>query len=219
MPTLDLILPTYRWGSYVRGYIGYLASVIDDDSEDICLHIGDNSCNLEKHQFLKSLESSRVRLHLHPTNLGVHPNVTYLLHHSEGEFILLLGDDDWIHPTAFAQAGFLRRNPECSACAGFFAGIPPATAEGLACFDDRFMAPDPVARAIDYVQYALWEAGVNWLALAVHRRSTVALYDEYTRKHPFQFYFRDQVLSQIALLTGPVKGLRDGFMFYNNRRP
>ena len=44
-------------------------------------------------------------------------------------------------------------------------------------------------------------------------------YIEYTLRHPFQFYFRDQVLSQIALLAGRVKGVRWGFQFYNNRRP
>ena len=29
MPTLHLLLPTYRWGNYVRPYIGYLAIIID----------------------------------------------------------------------------------------------------------------------------------------------------------------------------------------------
>jgi len=158
-------------------------------------------------------------LYLHPANLGPHSNVTYLLEHSAGEFVQLLGDDDWIHPTWLALAGFLQRYPECSACSGFFAGVPPVSGEGLACFDDRFMVSDPVGRSIDYAQYVLWESSVNWLAFAVHRRSTMSLYVEYTHKHPFQFYFRDQVLSQIALLTGPVKGVRHGFMFYNNRRP
>jgi len=216
---VDLLLPTYRWGPYVRGYIRYLASIIEDGSDDLCLHIGDNSCNPAKHAFLTELKSPRVKLHLHSANVGMHPNAMHLLECSDGEFVQFLGDDDWIHPTCFAHAGFLQRNAQCSACAGFFAGIPPMGDGGLACLNDRFMVSDPVGRSIDYVQYLLWEAGVNWLALAMHRRSTMSVYAEYTRRHPFQFYFRDQVLSQIALLTGPVKGLRDGFMFYNNRRP
>ena len=76
----------------------------------------------------------------------------------------------------------------------------------MICFDDRFMNPNPVARAIDYAQYVLWETGVNWLALGMHRRSTMSIFMEYASKHPFQFYFRDQMLSQIALLIGQVKG-------------
>jgi hypothetical protein len=47
----------------------------------------------------------------------------------------------------------------------------------------------------------------------------ISAYIEYTKAHPFSFYFRDQLLSQIALLNGPVKGLREGFIFYNVRRP
>ncbi len=81
------------------------------------------------------------------------------------------------------------------------------------------MSSNPVERAIDYAQFVLSESGVNWLALAAHRRSTMAIYIQYTEKNPFQFHFRDQVLSQIALLHGPVKGLREGFQFYNVRGP
>jgi glycosyltransferase involved in cell wall biosynthesis len=219
VPTLDLLLPTYRWGAYVRAYIGYLAVIIEDASIDVRLHIGDNSCNPEKHDFLRSIVSPKIALHLHPVNVGVHPNVTHLFKHSSGEFVQLIGDDDWIHPTCFAHGTFLERNSECIACAGFFAGIPPLGGDQLVCFNDRFMTSDPVGRAIDYVQYLHWETGVNWLALAAHRRSTMALYIEYTERNPFQFYFRDQVLSQFALLLGPVKGLREGFQFYNIRRP
>jgi hypothetical protein len=219
MPTLDLLLPTYRWGGYVRAYIGYLAAIIEDTSIDVRLHIGDNSCNPEKHDFLRSIASSKIALHLHPVNVGVHPNVTHLFKHSAGEFVQLLGDDDWIHPTCFAHAAFLERNPDCSACAGFFAAVPPENSDRLECFNDRFMISDPVGRAIDYVQFVLSESGVNWLALGTHRRSTMALYIEYTERNPFQFHFRDQVLSQIALLLGPVKGLREGFQYYNVRGP
>ena len=219
MATLDLLLPTYRWGPYVRGYISYLASLIEDDAYDLCLHIGDNSCNLEKHAFLRRFQSPRVKLHLHVANIGVHRNVTHLFTHSAGELVQILSDDDWIHPTSFAHATFLERNPACSSCAGFFAGVPPVRDQGLACFDDRFMVPDPVGRAVDYARYVLEETQVNWLALAVHRRSIVSAYIDYSKLHPFQLYFRDQLLSQIALLAGPVKGIREGFMFYNVRRP
>jgi hypothetical protein len=149
----------------------------------------------------------------------VHPNVSHLLKHSTADFVQLLGDDDWLHPTCFQHAEFLRQNSHCSACSGYFAAIPPSRDLELACFGDRFMRSDPIERSLDYVQYMLSEAGVNWLALAVHRRSTMSIYDEYINKHPFQFYFLDQMLSQIALLTGAVKGMRDGFQFYKNRRP
>ncbi len=47
----------------------------------------------------------------------------------------------------------------------------------------------------------------------------MSVYVNYTLRHPFQFYFRDQLLSQIALLRGPVKGVREGFMYYHNRTP
>ena len=219
MATLDLLLPTYRWGPYVRGYLSYLASLVDDDAHDLHVHIGDNSCNPDKHAFLRALESPRVKLHLHAANIGVHPNLLHLFMHSAGELVQILGDDDWIHPGSFASAAFLEQNPGFSSCAGFFAGIPPVRSQGIACFDDRFAVSDPVVRSIDYAKYVLEETEINWLALAVHRRSVISVYIDYTNANPFPFYFRDQLLSQIALLTGPVKGIREGFMFYNVRRP
>jgi glycosyltransferase involved in cell wall biosynthesis len=217
--TVDLILPTYRWNSYVRGYISYLVSVIQNTNVDLRLHIGDNSCNPEKHAFLSGLESHNVIPHLHPTNLGVHGNFTHLFNHSSGEYILGLSDDDWIHPDTFSQAEFLDASPECSACVGFFAAVPPLSTSGITCFDDRFMDPDPIRRAVDYIRCSLWEQGVNWLAFGMHRRKVMALYIEYTRRHPFQFWFRDQMLSQIELLTGPVKGLPKAFIYYRTRTP
>src|SRR4029453_8468427 len=77
----------------------------------------------------------------------------------------------------------------------------------------------PVGRSIYYAKSVLDETEINWLALAVHRRSVISVYVDYTSANPFPFYFRDQLLSQIALLTGPAKGTREGFTFYNVRRP
>lgn len=219
MSTIDIILPTYRWGAYVRGYLRYLDSIISDAGLNVRLFIGDNSGNIEKHRFLRELSSPNIVLHLHPTNIGLYPNLLHLLNNSEGDLVLALGDDDWINPAVFAHAAYLDQNPECSACAGFLAASPPIAGSGMTCFDDRFMTPDRVGRAHDYVRYSLLEHGVNWLALGTHRRSTFAMYVDYTNAHPFGFYFRDQMLSQIALLAGPVKGLREGFTYYKNRTP
>jgi len=180
-------------------------------------HIGDNSCNPEKHEFLRTLKSPSVRLHLHAKNIGSYANFLHLLDHSQAEFVLTICDDDWIHPSVFSHAKFLEGDPQCSACTGFFAALPPRTNAGAICFDDRFMGPNSAERAIDYVRYSLWEHDVNWLALGTHRRSLLRTYVEFTRRHPFDLYFRDQMLSQIALLAGPVKGLREGFTLYKNR--
>ena len=201
----------------MRGYVSYLASVVEDAAHDICLHIGDNSCNPEKHEFLTRLRSPRVKVHLHADNLGVHRNVAHLFAHSSGQLVQLLGDDDWIHPDSFTNVTFLEKNPACSSCTGLFARVPPGRDNALACFDDRFMGSDPLSRSIDYVRYVFEETEINWLALAVHRRQIVSTYIEYSNVHPFPFYFRDQLLSQIALLNGPVKGLREGFIFYKVR--
>src|SRR5437764_3550211 len=162
--TVDLLVPTYRWNSYVRGYMGYLASVIQDAALDVRLHIGDNSCDPEKHAFLSHLKSHNVVLHLHATNVGLYPNLLHLFKHSTGEYILTLSDDDWIHPDGFVQAEFLAGNPACSSCVGYFAAVPPVSTNGITCFDNRFMDPDPIRRAVDYVRCSLWEQGVNWLA-------------------------------------------------------
>ncbi len=217
MATLDLLLPTYRWNSYVRGYLSYLDEIVEEPTYDVVLHIGDNSCDPEKHEFLKRLKSPRIRLHLHPTNIGVHGNVKHLIARSDGEYVQMLGDDDWIHPSVFSNAAFLDQNPQCSACTGFFAAIPPRTNAGLTCFDDRFMGVDAVQRALDYIRYSLWEHDVNWLALGTHRRSNLLSFGEFTNRHPFALYFQDQMLSQVALLGGPVKGLRQGLTVYRNR--
>jgi hypothetical protein len=149
----------------------------------------------------------------------LYPNFSHLLHSSRGDFVLALGDDDWIHPRNFHHATFLQNNPGYSACAGFMAALPPIATCGMTCFEDRFTRPVPVERALDYIRYSLWEQDVNWLALAIHRRGTILKYLEYMERHPFPFHFRDQMLSQIALLMGPVKGLREGFLCYSTRTP
>ena len=69
-----------------------------------------------------------------------------------------------------------------------------------------------VGRATGYAQYLLWETGVNWIALAIHRRSTMETYIEYTLRHPFPFYFRDQVLSSVSYFSGR-HDIRFGYQF------
>jgi glycosyltransferase involved in cell wall biosynthesis len=147
---------------------------------------------------LAGLRSANIVLHLHQTNLGLQRNFLHLFNHSNGDYFLCLSDDDWIHPDAFSQAAFLDASPECSACVGFFAAVPPLSGNGITCFDDRFMDPDPIRRAVDYIRCSLWEQGVNWLAFGMHRRKVMALYIEYTGKHPFEFWFGDQMLSQVS---------------------
>jgi len=217
LTTLDVLLPTYRWNSYVRGYIRYLDSIVSDSEVSLRLHIGDNSCNSDKHSFLRGLNNPNIQVHLNETNVGAYANFQNLFFRSDGDFVLSIGDDDWIHPDVFAHAAFLAENSQCSACVGVLAAFPPRMNAAGACFDDRFMGADAVKRALDYIRYSLWEHDVNWLALATHRRSTLTIYLEYAKRHPFNLYFRDQMLSQIALLTGPVKGLRHGISVYKNR--
>ena len=66
-PQLAIIIPTYRWNALAKDVLTQAASI---GSDEIAVHIGDNSANPEKHAFLQELaaRSTKVTVNCHPKN-------------------------------------------------------------------------------------------------------------------------------------------------------
>jgi hypothetical protein len=208
-PGIDILLPTIRWDDHVRGLLGYLAVLTRSGAGPVSVYIGDDSCNAEKHAYLNALRTDRMHVFAHPSRLGVHGNVAYLLNRATADYVQTIDDDDWIHADWLENAYVLNDDPGIAAVVGTVAEYRVRTAL-LHNLGQRFVQDDAVKRATDYVHYLLFEHNHNFCAIGLMRRKIMMAHARYVEPHPIQFWFHDQILAAIVLLSGKVLGTGAG---------
>lgn len=208
-PGIDILLPTIRWDDHVRGLLGYLSALTRSGAGPVSVYIGDDSCNAEKHAYMNALRSDRVHVFPHPSRLGVHGNVAYLLNRATADYVQTIDDDDWIHADWLENASVLHGDPGIAAVVGTVTEYRVRTAL-LHNLGQRFMQDDAVKRATDYVHYLLFEHNHNFCAIGTMRRKIMMAHARYVELHPIQFWFHDQILAAIVLLSGKVLGTGAG---------
>jgi hypothetical protein len=213
---IDVVVPTVRWNPHARGLLSYIAAAVDAFPGEVTLHISDNSCLPEKHAFLKRLRSDRVRVYLQDKDLGAHGNGMFLIEQLKAPYTQTVGDDDWMHVNWLENVSAFRDTPGLSAVMGTFISYPSGSARVVHAAE-RFMRPAPAVRSLDFIRFMLEETGVNWAVLALHRRETYIDFARYLTQHPIRHQFFDQLLSQLALLRGPVLGVNNGLTLYNQK--
>ena len=132
----DALEPGKRWvvvappGGEGPGLL--LAPAADDPqaaaigSDDIRVHIGDNSLNPEKKVFLEELaaRSTNVVVTCYPEHTGADENWQYLLRAQTADYFCMAADDDCYTAGYFRSALDLIRNDSgCSAAAGLYISI------------------------------------------------------------------------------------------------
>ncbi len=213
---VDILIPTKRWNAYTRAFFSYMASIVTYSDLELQLHIGDNSLDADKHQFLNSLVNERVHVYPHETDLGAYGNLSFLIQNSHSPYVQLFGDDDWIHADWYENIHYFQEMPELSGVIGALLCYPSEN-KHVVQPGDRFMQADGVARARDFILYMLNEIGVNIQAFSIRRREDFQIFSNYLDQHPFHYQFHDQLLSQIGLLRGPMKGVNNGLIVYNTK--
>ena len=120
MPKFSVLLPTRNGGAYLRTCIN---SVLGQRNSDIELVVSDNANTDETVAVLKEFAGdNRLRIVRHSTVKSVTDNWMSALEASSGEYILTIGDDDYVLPGYFQEMdAALRRHqwPECVAYNGY----------------------------------------------------------------------------------------------------
>jgi glycosyltransferase involved in cell wall biosynthesis len=82
-----------------------LDSVLAQDFEDFEIVVSDNASDDATPEILRDYaqRDTRLRLHAHAENVGVLENVNRVFDLARGEFVRLLGVDDWLEPTYLSR--------------------------------------------------------------------------------------------------------------------
>lgn len=105
---ISVLLPTKNGGKYLRECI---ESILSQDCANFELVISENATNDETNDVLKGYDKNSAVKIIHQSNpLSVTDNWTAALEGASGEYILMMGDDDFLLP------GSLRRLHEIIGC-------------------------------------------------------------------------------------------------------
>lgn len=120
MMKFSVLLPTRNGGRFLRDCI---ASVLDQPYADLELVVSDNANTDETAAVVASFAADpRLRAIRHPAPVSVTENWRAALEASRGDYLLMVGDDDYVLPGAFARlAETIDRydGPECVVYNGY----------------------------------------------------------------------------------------------------
>ncbi|MDB4441908.1 glycosyltransferase [bacterium] len=95
-PLVTVAIPTYnRADSYLKQTI---ESVLDQTYKNIEVIIADNCSSDQTDALVESLGAQNIRYFKHQTNIGPNNNFNFCLKQANGDYFLLLQDDDLIDP-------------------------------------------------------------------------------------------------------------------------
>jgi len=93
MATVDVAVPCYQYGDYLRGCV---ASVLSQDVSDLRIAIIDNASTDDSLRVARQLaaEDRRVEVIAHSTNLGQHASFNEAVDWAKSKYFMLLCADD-----------------------------------------------------------------------------------------------------------------------------
>ena len=112
MSGVDVLVPNYQYGHYLRGCV---ESILAQDLADIRVLIIDNASTDDSVEVAQQLamEDSRVELVARRRNLGSHASFNEGIDWARSEYFMIMCADDRAAPGAFARAvGIMDRHPE-----------------------------------------------------------------------------------------------------------
>ena len=93
-PLVTIAIPTYN---RANGYLGKaLASTLKQTYQNIEIIVSDNCSTDNTETFVKGISDPRLRYFRHNKNIGANNNFNYCLEQANGDYFLLLQDDDMI---------------------------------------------------------------------------------------------------------------------------
>lgn len=107
--TLSILIPTYNRALFLERNLTLLIQEILSDSIDATILVSDNCSSDNTHEvcspFLNSFPSL-FSYYCHNTNLGYEKNLLFILSKATSDYVLLLGDDDYL------ASGYLKQVSE-----------------------------------------------------------------------------------------------------------
>ena len=205
-PQLALVIPTYRWNALAQDTLTQAAAI---GSDDVVVHIGDNSANPEKHAFLAKLaaRSTNVLVTCHPTNLGADPNWLFLINSQTAPYICMAADDDSFTGAYFRSAvTILREDPHCATASGLHISVGHEGNEPVLYTPAERLETDPLERIRNY-------RGENSICYAISRRTVIQGFARLVATSPLPCPFYDYILAFHLLSMGTYRLDRNGFAY------
>ncbi len=141
---ISVVLPTRNGGALLGDCV---KSVLDQPYEDMELIVSDNASTDQTREVLERLVDPRLRVIRLDEPVPVTDNWNVALEASTGDYVLLIGDDDYLLPHYFERADALLRehgDPECLSYEAYAFAFPealPGSSEGH--YADPLFPPDP----------------------------------------------------------------------------
>lgn len=126
IPEIDILIPTYNRNKFLAGNLFLLNELIAGENltSSYKILISDNNSDdgtVESAKEVLDMISVDGKLFRQSTNIGLEQNALFLLRHSTSEYVMFLGDDDYIpdgYLTYVVQT--IKDNPEtCAVVPGF----------------------------------------------------------------------------------------------------
>jgi len=102
MVKLGICVPTYNKVKYLKKNIDMLCSIIKELGleKNLLIYVSDNCSNDETEKYMQHVIQNSIEVdikyHRNEKNIGAIGNFIYAIEHTEAEYIMLLGDDDFI---------------------------------------------------------------------------------------------------------------------------
>jgi abequosyltransferase len=99
---LSILIPTYNRSTYLKKNLDLLNKYINQESlhSQIEIVISNNHSSDETNEIISNFQnenqSINLKYYLQTENIGLEKNVLYILNEAEGDYIMYLGDDDFI---------------------------------------------------------------------------------------------------------------------------
>jgi len=109
---ISIVIPAYNYAEFLPAAID---SVLSQGIADIEILVCDDaSTDATPQVALRYAAEPRLRYQRNPVNLGAVPNINQAMAKARGDYVLLLGADDYLEPGALAQLlATLEQHPDC----------------------------------------------------------------------------------------------------------
>lgn len=103
MSSVDIVIPNYRYGRFLRECIG---SVLSQDIAQLRVLVVDNASDDDSVEVVQELarQDSRIELHARKSNLGPHASFNEGIDWASAEYMLILCADDMLAPGSLARS-------------------------------------------------------------------------------------------------------------------
>ena len=108
-PRVSVLVPSYNYAAQLRRCID---SVLAQRNASFELVISDDASTDASDAIIRSYRDPRLRYERQPHNLGMVPNWRRCVALARGEYLLLLGADDYLKPDMLARCAAVLDAPE-----------------------------------------------------------------------------------------------------------